>query len=208
MTLANRITLIRALLALVVFLLLSWSGFYSTVIGLAIFIIASLTDWVDGKIARSTGTQTPFGAVADPFVDKILVLSCLFACVNLKELNVPLWAVFFIMIREMAITSLRVLSALTGEVLAADRSGKFKAAFQMVCLSVIMAIMLIHAVSVSNFKYAQKALNLFTLLQDWPYTLTVAMFVVTWWSGLDYLYKQRAMLRKSWSITEAPRANE
>lgn len=67
---------------------------WARLVATLIFIIAASTDWVDGKIARETNTITPFGAIVDPFVDKILVAAAFFAFVGIKELDVPIWAVF------------------------------------------------------------------------------------------------------------------
>ena len=75
MTLANKITLIRAALAIVMFLFILAPFGWARLVATLIFILAASTDWVDGKIARETNTITPFGAIVDPFVDKILVIA-------------------------------------------------------------------------------------------------------------------------------------
>ena len=84
MTLANKITLIRAGLALVMFFFLLIPFWWARFIGIIIYIVAASTDWVDGKIARETNTITPFGAIVDPFVDKILVIAAFFAFVSIR----------------------------------------------------------------------------------------------------------------------------
>ena len=94
MTLANKITLLRAALSLVMFAFILLPFWWARFIATAIFILAASTDWVDGKIARETNTITPFGAIVDPFVDKILVIAAFFAFVAIRPLNVPIWAVF------------------------------------------------------------------------------------------------------------------
>ena len=111
MTLANKITLMRAALSIVMFLFILLPYGWARITATLIFILAASTDWVDGKIARQTNTITPFGAIVDPFVDKILVAAAFFAFVGIKELDVPIWAVFFILLRELMISTLRVIAA-------------------------------------------------------------------------------------------------
>ena len=79
MTLANKITLVRAALSIVMFLFILMPYAWARFVAILIFIVAASTDWVDGKIARETHTVTPFGAIVDPFVDKILVIAAFFA---------------------------------------------------------------------------------------------------------------------------------
>ena len=99
MTLANKITLQLAGLAIVMFAFILLPCCWARFIATGIFILAASTDWVDGKIARETNTITSFGAIVDPFVDKILVIAACFAFVAIKPLNVPIWAVFLILLR-------------------------------------------------------------------------------------------------------------
>jgi len=105
---------------------------------LILFALASVTDALDGHIARSRGMVTDFGKFMDPLADKLLVTSALIAFVEL--LDVPGWAVFLIIARELAITGLRTIAAGKGVVLAADKWGKIKTVSQMVwiCYSLLM----------------------------------------------------------------------
>ena len=140
MTLPNKITLARAALAIVMFLLMIAQTPVSLICASLIFALAASTDWVDGKIARSTNSYTPFGAIVDPFVDKILVGAAFFAFTEIASIDVPVWAVFFIILRELMVSTLRVLAALNNKVLAAERWGKFKTTFQLIALGVIFFI--------------------------------------------------------------------
>ena len=88
MTLANKITLSRAALSIVMFLFILMPLAWARLVATLIFIVAASTDWVDGKIARQTNTITPFGAIVDPFVDKILVAAAFFAFVGIQELDI------------------------------------------------------------------------------------------------------------------------
>ena len=201
MTLANKITLIRAGLSILMFILIilpfAWSRFIATLI----FILAASTDWVDGKIARETNTITPFGAVVDPCVDKILVLAALFAFVGIKELDVPIWAVFFIILRELMISTLRVIAALEGKVMAAERWGKFKTVIQMVTVGTIFFVLDVYHVSFLFTGATQKVFFImFVTLCKVPYAMTAIAAVITWISAISYLRNNWDLLKKSWSL--------
>ena len=158
MTLANKITLLRAGLSLLMFAFILlpfwWARFAATLI----FILAASTDWVDGKIARETNTITPFGAIVDPFVDKILVIAAFFAFVAIRPLNVPIWAVFLILLRELMVSNLRAIAALDGQVMAAERWGKFKTVFQMImiCLGRLLTLIITFTALQSTNMYCLK----------------------------------------------------
>lgn len=140
MNLPNKLTLLRVFMIpfFVVFLLTDLGGSAGNYIALAIFIAASLTDFLDGKIARKYNLVTNFGKFMDPLADKLLVTAALLAFVEF--LDVPAWVVFLIIARELAITGLRTLAAGKGVVMAADKWGKVKTASQMVwiCYGLVM----------------------------------------------------------------------
>lgn len=201
MTLANKITLTRAALSIVMFLLIllpyGWARFAATLI----FIVAASTDWVDGKIARETNTVTPFGAIVDPFVDKVLVCAALFAFVGIKELDVPIWAVFFILLRELMISTLRVIAALEGKVMAAERWGKFKTVIQMTAVGTIFFVLDLYHFSHMLSGAAQTVCCVaFLTLRKIPYAMTAIAAVITWISAISYLKNNWDLLRKSWSL--------
>jgi len=127
MNLPNRLTTLRVAL-IPLFLLALYGGYWGA--ALLIFALASVTDALDGHIARSRGLVTDFGKFMDPLADKLLVTAALIAFVEL--LDVPGWAVFLIIARELAITGLRTIAAGKGVVLAADKWGKLKTVTQMV----------------------------------------------------------------------------
>lgn len=201
MTLANKITLIRAALSIVMFLFIlmpfAWSRFVAT----CIFILAASTDWVDGKIARDTNTITPFGAIVDPFVDKILVMAAFFAFVGIKELDVPIWAVFFILLRELMVSTLRAIAALEGKVMAAERWGKFKTVIQMVAIGTIFFVLdVYHLAHLCGGTAQQVFYIIFYTLCKVPYALTAIAAIITWVSAISYLRNNWDMLKKSWSL--------
>ena len=110
----------------------------------AIFIIASLTDMLDGKIARKYNLVTNFGKFMDPLADKLLVCSALICMIELGQL--PAWMVIIIISREFIISGFRLVAADNGVVIAASYWGKFKTVFQMV--GVVLLILNIEALSV------------------------------------------------------------
>ncbi len=201
MTLPNKITLARAALAIVMFLLMVSENKIALIAASLIFGIAASTDWIDGQIARRTNTFTPFGAIVDPFVDKILVGAAFFAFTEISSLNVPVWAVFFIILRELTVSTLRVLAALNNTVLAAERWGKFKTTVQLISIGAIFVIIDIQ-VLIPMTKGALRAnLDLINIvLCKLPYPITVIAAIVTCGSAISYLSNNWAMLKKSWSL--------
>lgn len=201
MTLANKITLIRAAMAIVMFLLMVAENKWAVIASSLLFGVAASTDWIDGRIARSTNTATPFGAIVDPFVDKVLVGAAFFAFTELSYINVPVWAVFVIILRELMVSTLRVLAALDNYVMAAERWGKFKTTVQLIALGLIFFIVdvkLLLPISGGAFKSALVFLD--NLLGSLPYSITVITAVVTALSGVSYLRNNWNMLKKSWSL--------
>lgn len=140
MTLATKITLIRiaCIPVYMVFMYLSGGMFNLWMaISIAIFIIASLTDYVDGSIARKRNQITDLGKFLDPLADKLLVLAAMlmFCQWNLM----PAWALMIVLTREFAVTGLRLVAVGNGTVIAAGWSGKVKTASTMVGLCFAMA---------------------------------------------------------------------
>ena len=201
MTLANKITLFRAALSLVMFAFILLPFWWARFVAILIFILAASTDWVDGKIARETNTITSFGAIVDPFVDKILVIAAFFAFVGIKPLNVPIWAVFLILLRELMVSNLRAIAALDGKVMAAERWGKFKTVVQMVAIGIIFfVILLMHLCQLLHGPAQRVCFVLFVTLLKFPYAVTAIAAVITWISAISYLRNNWELLKKSWSI--------
>lgn len=144
MNLPNKLTIFRMILIVpfLIFLLAgnagwlgSWSP-YADYIALAIFVIASVTDWIDGKIARKYHLITDFGKFMDPMADKLLVCSALIALNGLGR--IPSWIVIIIIGREFLISGFRLVAANKGLVIAAGYWGKFKTAFQMIMVCLML----------------------------------------------------------------------
>ena len=201
MTLANKITLIRAGMSIIMFLLMIAENGFAMIAASLIFGVAASTDWIDGRIARNTNTATPFGAIVDPFVDKVLVGAAFFAFTEVSYINVPVWAVFVIILRELMVSTLRVLAALDNHVMAAERWGKFKTTVQLIALGLIFFIAdvkLLLPLADGSLKNVLTFLD--NLLGTLPYCITVLTALVTALSGISYLKNNWAMLVKSWSL--------
>lgn len=136
MNLPNKLTLLRIILVPVFMVVLYWGFPGATWVALAIFIIASLTDMLDGKIARKYNLVTDFGKFADPLADKMLVTAAMLWFVEIGQM--PAWAVLIVVIREFAVSGLRMVAADKGRVIAAGWSGKVKTASTMVCIVLML----------------------------------------------------------------------
>lgn len=135
MNLPNKLTILRMIM-IVPFVVLMLGG-NADFIALAIFIIASLTDLVDGKIARKYNLVTNFGKFMDPLADKLLVCSALIALIELGR--IPAWVVIIIIGREFIISGFRLIASDNNVVIAASYWGKFKTTFQMVMVCLMIA---------------------------------------------------------------------
>lgn len=138
MNLPNKLTLFRVILIpfFVFFLLAPYFTGYGNYIAVAIFIIASITDFLDGRIARKYNLITNFGKFMDPLADKLLVSSALISLIALDR--IPAWIVIIIIAREFIISGFRLVAADNGVVIAASYWGKFKTAFQMITVIVLI----------------------------------------------------------------------
>ena len=122
---------------LVLFMLTGWGGEANKCISRAIFVVASVTDWFDGKLARKYNLVTNFGKFMDPLADKLLVCSAMICFIELDKL--PAWIVIIIIGREFIISGFRLIAAENGVVIAANYWGKFKTASQMVMIILLLA---------------------------------------------------------------------
>lgn len=197
MNLPNKLTLSRVIMVpfFVVFILLVPQYLYFKWIALAIFIIASLTDLLDGKIARKYNLVTNFGKFMDPLADKLLVCSALIAMSSLGV--IPAWITIVIIAREFIISGFRLIAAEKGVVIAASMWGKWKTTFQMVMLCVQMVVM-DQYVSV-NGNNAADGLYVVTpfyqvLMMIGSITMYIAL-ILTVVSLIDYLLKNKDVLK-------------
>ncbi len=150
MNLPNKLTVLRvALIPFFVAAMMLTGKFYNVCIfiGLFIFIAASVTDWLDGKIARKHGLVTTFGKFLDPLADKILVVTALICFLAQRPMWVDAVAVILILAREFMVSGVRLVVANEGVVVPAGILGKLKTAFTMIA---IVAIMLLEGLGIHN----------------------------------------------------------
>ena len=138
MNLPNKLTIFRIILIpfFVFFLLAPYFEGYGNYIAVAIFIVASITDFLDGKIARKYNLVTNFGKFMDPLADKLLVCSAMIALVDLGK--IAGWIVIVIIAREFIISGFRLIASDNGVVIAASYWGKFKTTFQMIMIILLI----------------------------------------------------------------------
>ncbi|MBI2438601.1 MAG: CDP-diacylglycerol--glycerol-3-phosphate 3-phosphatidyltransferase [Lentisphaerae bacterium] len=137
MNLSNQLTISRFGMAFVMALFLTLPLPYGKTIALFVFLLAALTDFWDGRLARRRGTVTAFGQLMDPLVDKVLICAAFISFVAIHQI-VPAWIVIIILTREFMVTGLRLLAANHGHVIPASRWGKHKTVWQMVVIILIL----------------------------------------------------------------------
>lgn len=139
MNLPNKLTVIRMCMVpvFVVFMLTDLGGSANKWIALALFCVASFTDFLDGNIARSRNLVTNFGKFMDPLADKLLVCSAMICLIPLGR--IPTWVVLIIIAREFIISGFRLVASDAGIVIAANYWGKFKTVFQMAMIILLIA---------------------------------------------------------------------
>ena len=136
MNLANKLTMFRVIL-IPVFLIVLYADFeYCKYVALVIFAVASFTDFLDGHIARSRNLVTDFGKFMDPLADKCLVMAAL--CWFVEEGTFFAWVLAIVLLREFAVSGMRLVAVEKGRVIAAGWSGKIKTASTMVCICLIL----------------------------------------------------------------------
>ena len=175
MNLPNKLTILRMIMVpfFVLFMLVPIGGPANKWIALAIFVVASLTDTLDGYIARRDHLITDFGKFMDPLADKLLVCSALICFVELGDL--PAWMVIVIIAREFIISGFRLVASDNGIVIAASKTGKLKTISQMVMVVLVIADLG----------------DIFDVLKQIFIWLALILTVV---SLMDYLYKNRKVL--------------
>ena len=185
---ANRLTLSRLLLTVIFVAALNSSWQYGRTCALVIFIVAGLTDFVDGEIARRYGFVTNFGKLMDPLVDKILVAAAFISLVPLKA--VPAWAATTVVARDFLITGLRLMASAKGRVLPAERLGKQKTSWQII--TVIFFLVLFSA---TELRLADAGSAWWVRAWNQAGTILVWITVVlTIYSGFGYAWRHRELI--------------
>lgn len=203
MNLPNKITVGRIFLVPIFMIVLYLPFEYANLIGVIIFIIASLTDSLDGHIARSRGLVTNFGKFLDPIADKLLVAAALIALVGMNK--IPSWFVTVVIAREFIVTGIRLLANGEGRVIAASVWGKLKTITQMIAIPlVLLDVTPALASDKSDVFMVSKLKDLFLNFGSSPFINTIGILatvmiivsvIITVFSGVDYLVKNRDVLK-------------
>ncbi len=174
LNLPNVLTVLRIMLVPVLVVALLGNTPSGDVLAAVVFVLASLTDFIDGYLARARGAITAFGKLMDPLADKLLIVGALLALVSLHRLEA--WVAMVIIARELAVTVLRIGATQTGVVIAASMFGKIKTCVQ---IAAILAVIAVHSSA------------------PWVSLLVYLAVVVTVLSGLDYFFGLRRHMRHS-----------
>ena len=174
----NLLSAVRILAIPVVIGFLSWPGPLASFLAALIFSLASLTDLLDGYIARQQKRETAVGRLLDPLADKLLVLSCMIMLIPLER--IPAWMVVLIIGREVAVTGLRGIASAEGLVIAASRWGKAKLILQTFSLIGLMI----------HYRYLGIDFHLLGMIFLW------GALILTLWSGIDYFGKFYRKIRE------------
>lgn len=187
---ANRLTLGRLVMTILFVFALTSVSIYGRTLALLLFILASISDYFDGEIARRYAIVTNFGKLMDPLVDKVMMSAAFICLVPLEA--VPAWVATIVVARDFLITGLRLLASSQGTILPAERLGKHKTSWQIV--TVIFFLLLLSArelrPGVDNTGWWQIA---------WRYGGNVLLWItigLTIYSALAYLWRHRGLLRE------------
>lgn len=177
MNLANKLTVIRILLVPIFLVFIALNTSLGTILATIVFVVASLTDKLDGYIARSRNQVTTFGKFMDPLADKLLVTSALVSLVELQV--IPGWVAMIIIAREFAVSGLRTLAASEGIVIAASNWGKAKTVIQIVAI----------IAGLVTLSYDSSIIKIITIIS------MVLAVIITIVSGIDYFYKNLDVIK-------------
>ena len=187
---ANRLTLSRFILTVLFVAALSSSLPYARTTALITFLIAGLTDFVDGEVARRYGIVTNFGKLMDPLVDKIMMAAAFISLVPLKA--VPAWAATTVVARDFLITGLRLMASTKGQILPAERLGKQKTSWQVITIIFFLGLL-----SASELRYAnERSVWWFRAWNDAGPILVWITIALTVYSGLGYAWRYRELFAR------------
>ena len=188
MNLANKLTLLRIFLVPVFLIFFLVEGIdYGTIVATIVFIVASITDQLDGHIARSRNQITTFGKFMDPLADKLLVTAVFVCLVQIGM--IPAWAVIIILSREFAVSGLRSIAASNGLVIAASWWGKIKTVTQM--LAILLFLLTVNIMTIGNTNLLVNFLPGFLVASNIVFYICVVITII---SGIDYFIKNRKVI--------------
>ncbi len=187
MNLPNKITLVRIFLTFVFMILLFSGSLICKSAALVVFVLAALSDYLDGFIAKKYNIISDFGRIMDPVADKVLTLAAFLAFVEMKL--VPAWMVVIIIMRELIITGIRVMALKNHEVLPAGKGGKHKTASQMLSIFVILVFIVIKEAGVKTFGFWDPTFEYW--YRQLIFVLMLITVLLTIISGASYLAGNR-----------------
>lgn len=188
MNLANKLTLLRIFLVPVFLIFFLVEGIdYGTIVATIVFIVASITDQLDGHIARSRNQITTFGKFMDPLADKLLVTAVFVCLVQIGM--IPAWAVIIILSREFAVSGLRSIAASNGLVIAASWWGKIKTVTQM--LAILLFLLNVNIMTIGNTNLLVNFFPGFLVASNIVFYICVVITII---SGIDYFIKNRKVI--------------
>ncbi len=184
---ANRLTVSRLVMTIIFVAALNWHSVYGCTAALIIFILAGITDYFDGEIARRYGSVTNFGKLMDPLVDKIMIAAAFISLVPLAA--IPAWAATTVVAREFLITGLRLMASARGQILPAERLGKHKTSWQILTVVFFLALL-----SARELDYASKGDWWFRAWNQGGPLLVWITVAFTVYSGLRYAWRHRDVI--------------
>ncbi|HEV7403621.1 MAG TPA: CDP-diacylglycerol--glycerol-3-phosphate 3-phosphatidyltransferase [Chthoniobacteraceae bacterium] len=194
MNVPNQLTVARMVLTVLFVVSLSIDWAFACTTALALFIVASITDYVDGELARRWNMETNFGRLMDPLADKVMMAAALI-CLSGRRVFPP-WVAVIIIGREFLITGLRMLAASRGKVLPAEKLGKHKMVWQIVAVIFFLLVMSVQEI-VSTGALKAPGASVAWLRMDWhPLGLVLLTIAVglTIYSGVGYVWKHRSYI--------------
>src|SRR5262245_3868994 len=194
MNLPNKLTLGRVFLAFLFLFALALNFPFSKNVALFIFILAAVTDWYDGELARRYQMVTDFGKLMDPLADKILTAAALISFVEVPPLQVPAWMVVIVIAREFAVSGMRSLAPSQGIILASSKSGKHKLASQVIFVTLMLIFLAAREWGKTVFHFWSDMSDFYLGFASWWLMLVVVGYAVV--SGIDYFLRNSKTLFK------------
>lgn len=186
MNTANKLTMVRMILIPVFIFCFLMKGYLWDFFAILAFAVASVTDKLDGYIARKYDQITNLGKIMDPLADKLLVFTAFALFLEAGQIHSV--AFLIILARELTVTSIRAVAGGSGKIIAASMSGKLKTVCQMVCILVILALPLLRAIGIDVLAEYENTIS---------QTLGWVAAAVTVWSGVDYAVRIVPVLKET-----------
>lgn len=202
MHLVNKITVSRFIFAVIFYILFQFNNLFLNYLAFICFIIATISDFYDGHLARRYNVVSKFGQMADPLADKLLLLCAL---LSFTEKNIiPGWMVIIILGREFMVMGIRILSSSNGDIIPARESGKYKTVNQLEAIIISLCLIIFRDTFSHFFVPIERIFDHNTFLDKitlWifnsgPYYLMFSTVIVTVLSGIEYYHKNKELINE------------